>query len=258
MVQSDAQIALRALQEWWIEAGLDPAEVRAHLALSQAGAAAPKRLKVQPPTPLETAHALASAAQDLGALGRAVQGYGGCALRAAARNTVFLAGAENAPILVIGGHPDKADDDSGLPFSGPAGALLDAMLGAIGLSRSAQVMLGHLVFWRPPGDRSPTAGEIALCLPFLERAIALLAPKLIVLCGALAGQSLLRSDASLLQMRRRIHAYSATNGTSIDALVIHNPVYLLRRPQEKPLAWQDLQLMEARLEALAVARSVPL
>lgn len=254
MAQTQADIALRALQEWWVDAGLDPTEVRASAAQRGVNAPLAKQPKPAPPSPLELAQRAAGSAQTLEALRHNLSTYTGCTLRTAARSTVFLAGPERAPILLIGQSPDKTDDASGQPFSGPAGALLDAMLTAIGLSRADHVMLSYLVFWRPPGDRVPTPAEIALCLPFMERAIALLAPKVLVLCGALAAQTLLRSEAGLTQLRRKIHSYPAPKGPAIDALVMHNPVYLLGRPQEKALAWQDLQILEARLEELAVAR----
>lgn len=258
MEQSRADNALRALQEWWIDAGLDPADVRARSAPPASAAPPAKPAKPTPLSPIEHAKVAANAAQTLEALQQAVNAYTGCALRAAAQKTVFLAGPETAQILVIGQSPDKVDDGMGRPFSGPAGALLDAMLGAIGLSRAEHVLLSYLVFWRPPGDRLPTAAEIALCLPFLERAIALLSPKCLVLCGALAGQTLLRTDSGHPLLRRKIHSYRTQSGTSVDALVIHNPTYLLDRPREKGLAWQDLQFLEARLEQLAIARARPL
>ena len=262
MDRSSANLALRALREFWFEAGLDPMEVRANLALRAPPPLAAKRAKAQPPSPLDTARALAKGAADLAALRLALEGFHGCTLRAAARSTVFLDGVEAAPILLIGERPGKSDDAMGRPMTGEAGKLLDAMLAAIGLSRAEHVLISNLVFWRPPGDRAPTATEIALCLPFLERAITLLQPKLLILCGEVPAQALLRSAEGLPRLRRRMQRFSDPNGHSekeagIDALVTLSPVYLLARPQDKRLAWRDLQLLEPRLETLGIARSGP-
>lgn len=262
MDRSSANLALRALREFWFEAGLDPMEVRANLALRAPPPPLAKRAKAQPPSPLDAARALARGAADLGALRLALEGFHGCALRAAARSTVFLDGPEAAPILLIGERPDKSDDALGRPMTGDAGKLLDAMLAAIGLNRAQHVLITNLVYWRPPGDRAPTATEIALCMPFLERAIALLQPKLLILCGEVPAQAVLRSAESLPRLRRRMQRFSIAecgleNDGAIDALVTLSPVYLLARPQDKRLAWRDLQLLEPRLEPLGIARSGP-
>lgn len=262
MDATQANLALRALREFWFEAGLDPMEVRANLALRPPPPLATKRSKAQPPSPLETARALAKGAGDLAALRLALESFDGCALRAAARSTVFLDGPETAQILLIGERPNKSDDAEGRPMTGQAGRLLDAMLAAIGLNRAQNVLMANLVFWRPPGDRAPTATEIALCLPFLERAITLLRPKLLILCGEMPAQALLGSEESLPRLRRRMQRVVWPDGGSekdggIDALVTLSPLYLLARPQDKRLAWRDLQLLETRLESMGIARSGP-
>lgn len=259
---TQANLALRALREFWFEAGLDPMEVRANLALRPPPPLATKRSKAQPPSPLETARALAKGANDLAALRLALESFDGCALRAAARSTVFLDGPETAQILLIGERPNKSDDAEGRPMTGQAGRLLDAMLAAIGLNRAQNVLMANLVFWRPPGDRAPTATEIALCLPFLERAITHLRPKLLILCGEMPAQALLGSEESLPRLRRRMQRVVWPDGGSekdggIDALVTLSPLYLLARPQDKRLAWRDLQLLETRLESMGIARSGP-
>lgn len=253
MVEQELERALLALNEWWAEAGLDLAESRAadHLRASvqrkPAAAAAPK-------SPADLARAAAAQARDLATLKAAVDQIEGSALKASARSTVFCEGPADAPVLLVGERPGKEEDAQGRPFVGRSGALLERMLGAIGLSREKHLLLANVVFWRPPGDRTPTQPEVALCLPYLERAIALVRPKALILCGGLSAQALLRTDEGPLRLRMREHTYQHADGFDVHAMVMLHPAYLLRRPQEKRLAWADLLRLENRLDALGVAR----
>ena len=150
-----------------------------------------RRLAASPAaTPAERAAAAAGQARTLEDLRAALAAFDGCALRDTAANLVFAAGDPDAGLLLIGEPPGEAEDRSGTPFAGPDGLLLDRMLASIGLARDA-LLLTPLIPWRPPGGRPPNPGEIAVCLPFLHRLIALAAPRRVVLAGALAARTLL-------------------------------------------------------------------
>jgi DNA polymerase len=124
----------------------------------------------------------AQACATLEELVEAVRHFEGCALKRTATNTVIGDGNPDAPIMLIGEAPGAEEDRQGLPFVGPAGQLLDKMLMAIGLDRT-KVYITNILPWRPPGNRSPTAEEITICQPFVERQIELIRPKLLILAG---------------------------------------------------------------------------
>lgn len=166
-------------------------------ALPPSSADLPARARL---APAEAAAALASQAATLDALRDCVAGFDGCALRDTASNLVFAVGDPFSTTLIIGEPPGRDEDRSGHPFAGADGALLEQMLGSIGLNRT-QLMLTPLLPWRPPGGRPPSAAEVAICLPFLYRLIALLAPRRLVLFGGTAARALLPSTLT----RRRLN-----------------------------------------------------
>ena len=160
-----------------------------------------------------------------------------CKLRAGCTQTVFGVGDEKANWLFVGEGPGADEDAQGEPFVGQAGKLLDNMLLAIKLKRGKNVYIGNIVKCRPPGNRTPQAEEIATCLPYLQRQIELIQPKLIVALGKTASTALLGKDAPLGSLRGKLHDL---NG--IPLIVTYHPAYLLRSPTEKAKAWQDLCL----------------
>lgn len=166
-----------------------------------------------------------------------------CMLRAGCKQTVFGVGDENAEWLFVGEGPGADEDAQGEPFVGQAGKLLDNMLAAIKLKRGSNVYIANIVKCRPPGNRTPEPDEIATCLPYLHRQIALIKPKLIVALGKTAATSLLGRDASLGSLRGAIHDY---HGTPL--IVTYHPAYLLRSPAEKAKAWQDLCFARQRMQ----------
>lgn len=166
-----------------------------------------------------------------------------CALRAGCTQTVFGVGAEKADWLLIGEAPGEEEDASGEPFVGAAGKLLDNMLLAIKLKRS-NVYIANVIKCRPPEDRSPHVGEISQCLPYLQRQIALIQPKVIVALGKVASNALLGKDATLASLRGTPHDYQG-----IPLIVTYHPAYLLRSPSEKAKAWQDLCLAQQTIKA---------
>jgi len=163
-----------------------------------------------------------------------------CKLRAGCTQTVFGVGDEKADWLFVGEGPGADEDALGEPFVGQAGKLLDNMLMAIKLKRGNNVYIANIVKCRPPGNRNPEADEIATCLPYLQRQIELIQPKIIVALGKVASNALLGRDATLASLRGKLHDYRA--GVSIPLIVTYHPAYLLRSPSEKAKAWQDLQL----------------
>ena len=166
-----------------------------------------------------------------------------CKLRAGCSQTVFGVGDENAEWLFVGEGPGADEDAQGEPFVGQAGKLLDNMLASIRLKRGNNVYIANIVKCRPPGNRAPEPDEIAACLPYLHRQIALIKPKLIVALGKTAATSLLGRDASLGSLRGAIHD---CHGTPL--IVTYHPAYLLRSPAEKAKAWQDLCFARQRMQ----------
>ena len=160
-----------------------------------------------------------------------------CKLRAGCTQTVFGVGGEKAEWLFVGEAPGADEDALGEPFVGQAGKLLDSMLLAIKLKRGKNVFITNVVKCRPPDNRNPASDEIAQCLPYLQRQIELIKPKLIVALGKVASNSLLGKDKTLASLRGKLHDY---NGTPL--IVTYHPAYLLRSPTEKAKAWQDLLL----------------
>ena len=160
-----------------------------------------------------------------------------CELRAGCKQTVFGVGDEKADWLFVGEWPGAEEDELGEPFVGQAGKLLDNMLAAIKLKRGNNVYIANVVKCRPPENRTPKADEIAQCLPYLERQIAHLQPKLIVALGKTAATALLGKEATIATLRSKAHSYAG-----IPVIVTYHPAYLLRSPSEKAKAWQDLLL----------------
>ncbi len=174
---------------------------------------------------------------DWPSLRQQVQGCAACKLRAGCTQTVFGVGDEKAGWLFVGEGPGADEDAQGEPFVGQAGRRLDNMLAAIGLKRGNNVYIANVVKCRPPNNRSPEAGEIAQCLPYLQRQVALIKPKLIVALGKTAATALLGRDATLGSLRATIHEYQG-----VPLIITYHPAYLLRSPAEKAKAWQDLRL----------------
>jgi len=269
------QNAALALLAFWRAAGVDmdgaeavyaaaplrgpsaPPAAREPVARPNLSKPAPRpRLRAGPVSPVDNARALAAAAHSVGELRTAVEGFEGCALKATARNTCFADGADDAPVLLIGEAPGKDEDEQGKPFVGRSGQLLDRMLAQIGLSRKENVLISNTIYWRPPGNRDPTQGEIVACLPFVERLIELKQPRLLILTGKAAAHTVLKREDGVMKLRGRRLNYTRDGlATPINAMVMLHPAYLLRQPQQKRVAWADLLLAEAWLEELGVQRA---
>jgi uracil-DNA glycosylase len=190
-------------------------------------------------------------ASSIEVLREELKAFEGCALKRTAMNLVFADGNPAAPVMLVGEAPGEDEDRQGLPFVGVSGKLLDRMLATIGLDRS-NVYISNILFWRPPGNRSPTDAEIAACLPFAERHIALVQPKVLVLLGGVAAKSLLRTKEGITRLRGRWTDYTPHLGRAdtvpIRCLPIYHPAYLLRQPGTKRQAWADLLLLKRAVE----------
>jgi uracil-DNA glycosylase family 4 len=160
-----------------------------------------------------------------------------CSLSATRTQTVFGVGNPNADWLIVGEAPGAEEDRRGEPFVGRAGQLLNSMLHAIGLARE-QVYIANVLKCRPPGNRDPNPTEAAECLPYLERQIALLKPKILLAVGRIAAQNLLRTEKTLGALRQQVHRFGLSN---VPLVVTYHPAYLLRTPTEKRKAWEDLK-----------------
>lgn len=184
------------------------------------------------------ARRIAAGAKSLDQLRQGIEEFEGCALRATAKNTCFYRGAETARLMIIGEAPGRDEDLAGKPFVGRAGKLLDLMLAAIGLSEG-DVHITNVVYWRPPGNRTPTLQETESCRPFLERQVQLVAPDFVLLTGGAAAKSVLETSDGIMRLRGKWTNLDM-GGRGVRALPTLHPAYLLRTPAAKRLAWRDL------------------
>ncbi len=190
----------------------------------------------------------AAEAHDLTALEAAIADFEGCSLKfEGARRAVFSRGAADAPVMVIGEGPGADEDAQGAPFVGRAGKLLDRMLAAAGLE--GRVFITNTVFWRPPGNRTPSLAEQLACAPFVERAIALVKPRLLLLAGGAAAKSVLKRDEGILTLRGRWFDWRSEDGERVvPAMPTLHPAFLLRQAAAKKKAWSDLLTLTERLD----------
>lgn len=196
------------------------------------------------------ARALADAATTLAELEAAVRNFTGCGLKKTATNTVFAQGVPESRVMFIGEAPGADEDRQGFPFVGVSGQLLDRMLGFIDLKRSENFYITNTLFWRPPGNRQPSSEELEICRPFVEKHIALVQPKLLVLVGGTATKALLHDTRGITRLRGQQFSYS--NGylpQPVPTHVLYHPSYLLRQPLAKKQAWADLLAIKAVLSA---------
>ncbi len=256
--------ALQSAVDWWQEAGVEtlpplPEErQRAKPVSRQVTEARREQLQTASPAAAQAAGfgalpdqdgaAMAKAAGDLEALKTALAEFNGCPLKATARNLVFARGNPDARVMIIGEAPGRDEDAEGAPFVGKAGQLLDRMLASIGLDETS-AYITNVVFWRPPGNRKPTDQEIEACRPFVERHIALKKPDVVVLAGGISAQTLLRAKSGITALRGKWAEVQLEDGTTISALPIFHPAFLLRRPQEKAKAWADMLSLKGKLSS---------
>jgi len=200
------------------------------------------------------AQKLAEGCADLSALKQAITDFDGLSIKKTATNVVFADGDPEADIMVIGEAPGADDDIQGKPFMGESGQLADKILACINLSRKPDegqksVYISNIVNWRPPGNRTPTDSEISVSLPFIEKHIALVKPKVIIVFGGVAGKALLRRSDSISKLRGSFHDYKKNDGHEIKMLVTYHPSYLLKTPAQKKAVWADMLMLQDYLES---------
>lgn len=192
----------------------------------------------------------AASADSLSALRAALDSFEGCALKRTATNLVFARGTAGADVMFIGEAPGAEEDRVGLPFVGASGKLLDRMLSFVGLDERS-VYITNILFWRPPGNRNPTDAEIAACLPFVRRHIALARPRVIVTLGRPAMNTVLGLNERITKARGRWFDYADESvDVPIRAMPTFHPAYLLRNPAQKREAWQDFLTLRDYLDTL--------
>lgn len=253
---------IAALLQWQAELGADealgeapvnrydlPAEAARPAAVAKAerpAPAAPPPATTTAADPVELARSLAEGADDLDALAAVQAEYEHCDLRRGAQSFVFSDGRAGARVMILGEAPGRDEDLQGKPFVGRAGQLLDRMFAAIGMGRDAPdiaraLYISNILPWRPPGNRNPAPGEMAMMLPFVRRHVELVAPDVLILmgntpCSAILGQH------GITRLRGKW-----TEALGRPVLPMFHPAYLLRNPHAKRQAWEDLLALQARL-----------
>lgn len=268
---NDADALLAAL-DWQVEMGADEciaddpidrfavksAQPQSVSGATPPAAAAPARPKPAADAPLGAADAvadsrkIAAGCDSLDALRTALEAFDGCALKQTATNLVFGDGAEDADVMFVGEAPGRDEDIQGLPFVGASGQMLDRMLSFIGLDRT-KFYITNTLYWRPPGNRTPSDAEIAICRPFLERHISLINPKVIVFVGGASAKAMLNTTQGITKIRGRWHDYSQDGwDAAIPALPTFHPAYLLRNSAHKKLAWRDAVQLRRKMDELGI------
>ena len=206
------------------------------------------RIAVPDEVAVADARERARSAATIGELRQALEEFEGCNLRITASSTVFGDGSETPDLMLIGEAPGREEDRAGVPFVGRSGQLLDKMLAAIGVERG-DVRVTNTVPWRPPGNRPPTPAETEICLPFVQRHIELVRPRILVCLGSPSAKAILGAQEGILRIRGRWTTYSfgLGEGEAIAATAMLHPAYLLRQPAQKRLAWRDLLALKERL-----------
>ena len=187
----------------------------------------------------------ARTAANLDDLRKLLESFEGCSLRNTATQLVFADGNPQGRVMFVGEAPGHEEDISGRPFVGRSGKLLDRMIEAIGLDRT-KVYIANVVPWRPPGNRTPTPQETAICLPFIRRQIELANPDILVCLGGPSMQTLLGTKDGITRMRGRWFPFD-TGSREIRALATFHPAFLLRSPLQKRLSWRDFLAIKKAL-----------
>ncbi|ALE04026.1 uracil-DNA glycosylase [Bartonella ancashensis] len=187
--------------------------------------------------------------KTLDELKSALLSFDGCSLKLTAKNTCFSDGTAGSPLMLIGEAPGREEDIQGIPFVGRAGMLLNKILASIGLTRE-NVYIANTIPWRPPGNRTPTPREIALCRPFIERQIQLANPRVLVALGGTAVQFFTGTQSGIIRMRGKWLTYETADNIKIPVMPTFHPAYLLRTPSQKKLTWTDFLEVKSFLSNL--------
>lgn len=268
---------IASLLKWYVDHGLDetigeeavdrfalpPPAAAARAVAPPQGAVAPTPIRaplqlpmVRAPVPLESpqlaedAREIARRCATIAELEEAVRAFEGCALKRTAKNTVFADGVAGAPVMVVGEAPGADEDRLGKPFVGVSGQLMDRMFDAIGMSRERDLYITNILFWRPPGNRTPTLAEQAVCVAFTRRHIELAKPKVLVLAGGTAAKAMLETTEGIMRLRGKWTSLKLDDGTEVPTIPTFHPAYLLRTPASKRQSWLDLLAIDKKLKEL--------
>jgi uracil-DNA glycosylase len=252
--------AARALLDWYQAMGADeaigeePVDRFAAVTSKPVAGPAPEPRKTATPPRIAPRSASATSTRGIGGevstlaeLEALVANFEGCSLKRTAKSLCFARGSVEARVMMIGEAPGRDEDLQGKPFVGRAGQLLDRMLASIGLSEE-HVYITNTVYWRPPGNRTPTPEEIEACAPFLARQIKLLSPRVLVLLGGAAAKTILNTNEGIMRLRGKWLSYACA-GRDLPTLATLHPAYLLRKPEQKRYAWRDLLMLKAALDS---------
>lgn len=212
----------------------------------------------------KTAETLARSAKTLEELRDAIASFEGLSVKKTALNMVFCDGNPKAPIMVVGEAPGADEDEQGKPFVGASGQLLDRILAGIGLSRhndnpNQAVYISNILNWRPPGNRTPTPAEMSIALPFIEKHIQLIAPKILILVGNTPMKSLLNTKEGIMKMRGEWHDYKTISeigemDNKVLVMPTFHPAFLLRNPMKKKDVWQDMIALQKKRIELGIGK----
>lgn len=267
-----------ALLRWYQDAGVDeaigddpgalgrPRTAAVTAAPVQLAAPAPQPVQPVPAQPVRAvaaaavlpgsdaatgdARRIAAGCNTLEELAAALTAFDGCGLKATATQMVFADGNPDADIMIVGEAPGAEEDRLGKPFVGQSGKLLDRMLAAIGLDRTT-VYISNIVNWRPPGNRQPNAAEIAISLPFIERHIALMQPKILLCAGGTSAAALLATREGITRIHGRWFDRSFPDlAAPVPTMPIYHPAFILRQPGMKRDVWRDLLVLKHRMKEL--------
>ncbi|WP_395682075.1 uracil-DNA glycosylase [Inquilinus sp.] len=196
------------------------------------------------------ARRIAAGCNTLEELAAALAAFDGCGLKATATQMVFADGNPDSDIMIVGEAPGAEEDRLGKPFVGQSGKLLDRMLAAIGLDRTT-VYISNIVNWRPPGNRQPNASEIAISLPFIERHIALMQPKILLCAGGTSAAALLATREGITRIHGRWYDRSFPDlPAPVPTMPVYHPAFILRQPGMKRDVWRDLLVLKHRMKEL--------
>jgi len=188
--------------------------------------------------------------QKLKKLKKNIQLIKHCELKKTATNIVFGDGNANAKIMIIGEGPGAQEDADGIPFVGRAGKLLDKMLESIHLNRT-KVYISNVVNYRPPFNRRPTEEEIARYLPYLRSHIEIINPKILILLGSTALNTIIGNEEAISRARGKW--FQKEIGTVKPWIIASfHPAFLMRQPEQKKLAWIDLKMIRDKIKNLKI------
>jgi len=246
---ADALVGEQPVDRFAPEAAAPPSRASQPVALPPdlevKGRASPPAAPQAPDEAAMAARTAVKTANTLDELRAILEKFDGCALKATATQLVFADGNPQSRVMFVGEAPGRDEDIEGLPFVGRSGKLLNRMLAAIGLDRT-KVYIANIVPWRPPGNRTPTPQESAICLPFIRRQIELVDPDILVCLGGPSAQTLLGIKEGITKTRGRWYTFD-TGKREIRAMPTFHPAFLLRSPLQKRFAWRDFLAIKKAL-----------